>query len=155
MFAESLPPHPLTWHWTVFAEPSWGFAPAPLRWLTNSFGTICYHHQKVSTRIHPKYVDKNSPKKRNYHGQKMSARIHQKCPRVFTLWKCPLEFVHFEKKCPREFTVRENSPSPFLKLIMNDRILGKSKLLKLFAICQLNSIANLDDWFVKCGLDWR
>ena len=39
--------------------------------------------------------------------KKMSTRIHQ---------KCPLEFAHFEKNCPREFTVHENSPS-HLKII--------------------------------------
>ena len=50
-------------------------APAPLCWLTDSVATICYHHQKVSTSIHQKYVYKNSPKKRNSRGQKVSTRI--------------------------------------------------------------------------------
>jgi hypothetical protein len=39
--------------------------PHPMRWLTNSVSTICYHNQKVSTRINQKYVHENSPKKRN------------------------------------------------------------------------------------------
>ena len=42
----------------------------------------------------------------------MSLRICEKCPQKFILWKYPLEFAHFEKKCPLEFTVHENSPSP-------------------------------------------
>ena len=41
----------------------------------------------------------------------MSTRSHQKCPREFTLKKCPLEFAHFEKKCPRDVIVHEMSPS--------------------------------------------
>ena len=57
--------------------------------------------------FHPKNFQKNSPKKRNSRGQK----CHQKCPWEFTLRKCPLEFAHFEKKCPREVTVHEKSPS--------------------------------------------
>ena len=38
-------------------------------------------------------------------------KIHQKCPREFILRKCPLEYVHFEKKastrihCPREVSI--------------------------------------------------
>ena len=55
---------------------------------------------KLSPRIPPKYVYKNSPKKRHSRRQKMSIRIHQKCPQEITLWKCPLEF-----------TVHENSPT--------------------------------------------
>ena len=43
----------------------------------------------------------------------MSTRSHQKSPRGFTLRKCPLEFAHFEKKCPREVIVHEKSPSPY------------------------------------------
>ena len=39
-------------------------------------------------------------------------RSHQKCPRKVTLKKCPLEFAHFEKKCPRNVIVHEMSPSP-------------------------------------------
>ena len=61
-------------------------------------------------------------------------RIHQKCPREFTLRKCPLEFAHFEKKCPREFTVHEKSPSrnvkPSISSHSKSRTPPHTKLLK-------------------------
>ena len=37
---------------------------------------------------------------------KSCPRYHQKCPREFTLRKCPVEFAHFEKKCPREVSIQ-------------------------------------------------
>ena len=42
----------------------------------------------------------------------MSTRSHQKCPQEVTLKTCPLEFAHFEKKCPRDVIVHEMSPYP-------------------------------------------
>ena len=56
-----------------------------LRPLHPCIATICYHSWKVCTRIHPKYVHKNSPQKRNCHGQ-----------------FCPPQFIK---------SVHENSPS--------------------------------------------
>ena len=51
-----------------------GFASAP-----PAVGTIYYHHQKVSTRIHPKNIHENSPmnspKKRTSHGQKRPREV--------------------------------------------------------------------------------
>ena len=69
------------------------------------------------TIIHPKNVHKNSLKEKNSRGQKVSLRIHHKCPREFTLKKCPLEFACFEKKCPREVTVHEKSPSLWINWV--------------------------------------
>ena len=43
--------------------------------------------------------------------QKMSTKKHKKCTWEFTLRKRPLEFAHFEKKCPREVIVHKKSPS--------------------------------------------
>ena len=70
----------------MFADPSRGFAPTPSDQHT-SVGTICCHEKcpleftkNMSTKIHPKRGNR------------------QKCPREFTLRKCPLEFAHFEKK---------------------------------------------------------
>ena len=70
------------------------FPPHSLPQLTYNVGTICYHHQKVSTRIHPKNVHKNSPKKRTSRKQ-----------------NCQRKFAHFEKKCPLEVIVHKMSPS--------------------------------------------
>ena len=55
------------------------------------------HHQKVSTRIHPKNFHWNSRKHKNSQGQIVTTRICEKCQQKFILWKCPLEFAHFEK----------------------------------------------------------
>ena len=55
-------------------------------------------------------MDKKCPREVT---KKVSARSHQKCPRGFTLRKCPLEFAHFEKKGPQEVIVHEKSPSPY------------------------------------------
>ena len=37
--------------------------------------------------------------------------VNKKCPREVTLWQCPREVTHFEKKCPRDVIVHEMSPS--------------------------------------------
>ena len=47
----------------------------------------------------------------------MSTRCHQKCLRKDTLWECPREVTHFEKKCPRDVIVHEMSPSPEIGIV--------------------------------------
>ena len=64
----------------------------PLHWLTNSVGTICYHHQKVSTRI------------------------HQNCPREFTLF-CPWEICH-PKISTWRYLALEAKPLPTNAILM-------------------------------------
>ena len=77
--------------------------PHPLCWLTNSVGTICYHHQKVSTRIHQKYVHENSPKvSTRIHPLKMSTRIRP-----------------FWKKGPQEVNLHEKSPSQLINHVIH------------------------------------
>ena len=56
----------------------WGIH--PLHVMTSSLGTICYHHQKVSTRIHSKNVHENAPKKKNSHRQKQEFTVHENSP---------------------------------------------------------------------------
>ena len=83
----------------------------PLRWLTNSVATIYYQHQKVSTRINPKYVHKNSLKR------------GKKCPREFT------KSVH--EKSPSE-NVHQNSPILKKSVHMNSL---STRILHPFPLC--------------------
>ena len=61
----------------------------------------------MSTRIHPKNVHKNSPKKRTSRKQ-----------------NCQRKFAHFEKKCPLEVIVHEMYPS--------QKLSGDKSLLSLY-----------------------
>ena len=67
--------------------------------------------------IHPKYVHENSPKKRDSREQKCPPKFTKKCPREFTLRKCPLEFTHFEKSI-HENLLSMRSLRPLIKRLM-------------------------------------
>ena len=65
-------------------------------------------------------------------------KIHQKSRREFTLRKCPLEFAHIEKKCPKEFTVHGILHPIFMEHILRFGLdLGQLAELKIGPIVNI------------------
>ena len=92
-----------------------------LFWLSNAISLISPLFKCLCRNPGNKFVlflkDLKTPK----------GHFEVKWPLQFTLWKCPLEFAHFEKKCPKEFSIPPQHQQ--VKRVVADLLMHKKKVL--------------------------